>query len=134
MMNSYYDLEINILSCLLQKPSLMKQLKLEDKHFIKHQKLWQFMKAFYKKFQTFDLVIMFNICKNKYNIISYIEMLINVEPAISNFDKYQNQLMNLYNQKRNEKEKINKIYELANELYVGNIELDAFKNKINEMI
>lgn len=133
-MNNYYDLEINVLSCLIQKPTLMKILILEDKHFIKHQKLWQFMKAFYNKFETFDLILMFNVCKNKYEIIQYIEWLTKVEPAISNFDKYQKQLIELYNQKQDERDKIKRIYELANDLYVGRLEIDIFKNKINDII
>ena len=63
-MQYYYDLEINILSCILQRPQLMEKSILEDKHFIKHKKLWLFMKAVYKKFGTFDFVIMYKIIKN----------------------------------------------------------------------
>ena len=41
--NKTNDLEKSILSCLLIKPELMEQLILEDKHFIKNQRMWQFM-------------------------------------------------------------------------------------------
>ena len=37
-MNKYNDLELSILSCLLQKPSLMNEIRLEDKRFIKNLK------------------------------------------------------------------------------------------------
>ena len=68
-MNKYNDLELSILSCLLQKPSLMNEVILEDKHFIKHQKIWLFMKAFYNRYKTFDIQLMYSICKDKWQIV-----------------------------------------------------------------
>ena len=131
-MQQLYDLEINILSCLLLKPELMKDLKLEDKHFIKHQRLWQFMKAFYKRYETFDVVLMFNTCKDKYQIIKYLQWLAEVEPAPSNFYKYQDRLIELYNQNKKDRWIIEEVYRLANELYVGGIDLRSFKSKIEK--
>lgn len=130
-MIDYYDLELNILSCLLQKPELMKQLKLEDKHFKKYQKIWQFMKSFYIKFGTFDIVLMANLCKEKFELIKYIKYLLDVEPSPSNFNLYQEQLISLYNQKKEEKEVIKYIYSLTNDLYIGNINLEDFLLKIS---
>ena len=46
-MNKYNDLELSILSCLLQRPELMKNVILEDKHFKKHLNIWIFMKSVY---------------------------------------------------------------------------------------
>lgn len=131
-MQYYYDLEINILSCLMLKPILMKKLKLEDKYFKKHQRLWQFMKSFYKKFETFDVVLMYQICKDKFQISKYLEMLVQVDPIISNFNKYQDELIKLYNQNKKEKWISEKVYELANELYVGNISIGNFENQFNQ--
>ena len=63
-MNKYNDLEMSILSCLLLKPELlMESLIIEDKHFIKHKKLWVFMKEFYNKFHNFDITLMCSINK-----------------------------------------------------------------------
>lgn len=132
-MQQYYDLEINILSCLLQKPKLMQQVKLEDKYFIKHNRLWQFMKAFYARYGTFDLILMYNTCKDKYQLIRYIEWLVDVEPIPDHFSKYQDQLIELYNQKKNEKAIVNYIYELANKLLVGSMTLTEFYGKIEEI-
>lgn len=131
-MKQQYDLEISILSCLLQQPTLMNQLKLQDKHFIKQQRLWQFMKSFYKKFQTFDILLMYQVCRDKYKIIDYITWLVDVEPMLSNFDKYQDMLIKLYNQNKKEKWIIEKIYSLANDLYIGNIDLQKFKDSIEK--
>lgn len=132
-MNNYYDLEISILSCLLQQPELMNQLKLQDKHFVKQQRLWQFMKSFYTKFETFDYVLMYQVCKDKTKLIEYIMWLSEVEPLLSNFDKYQDMLIDLYNKNKKEEYIIKKIYSLSNDLYVGNIDLKKFKDNIEEV-
>ena len=63
------DLEFSILSCLLIKPELMENVILEDKHFKRTQRMWQFMKSFYKKFKTFDINLMYSICKDKWQIV-----------------------------------------------------------------
>ena len=130
-MNKYYDLEINILSCLLQKPDLMQKLILEDKHFVKNQRLWKFMKAFYKKFNTFDIPLMYSVCKDKFKLVMYVEWLVDVIPAPSLFEKYQQQLIELYEQTKKEKYIKEKLFELANDLYVGNIELKNYVENIN---
>lgn len=126
-MNKYNDLELSILSCVLQKPELMEKIMLEDKHFVKHRKIWSFMKAFYKKFKTFDLTLMVAISKNQIRTIEYMAWIMEKEPAPSLFYEYQEQLIKMYNQKKKEKWVINKIFELANELYVGTIELEEFE-------
>lgn len=131
-MNKYYDLEISILSCLLQKPKLMEKVILCDNHFIKHKKMWLFMKSFYKKFQNFDLALMYSVCKNKYHLMSYIEMLLDAEPSPSLFDTYQQQLIDLYNQTKKEKYLKEKIYSLANDLYIGNLNLEEFETILIE--
>ena len=127
------DLEFTILSCLLQKPELMEQLILEDKHFIKTQRMWQFMKAFYKMFGTFDINLMYSVCKDKWQIVNYIIMILDYEIVTCNFDKYQKQLIELYEESKKEKWIIEKIYELANSLLVRNISTSDFRNKVDEI-
>ena len=132
-MNEIGNLELNIMSCLLIKPELMKKIVLEDKHFVKHQRLWQFMKSFYKKFETFDVQLMYSICQDKWHIVNYMQWLLELEPTYNNFDLYQKQLIELYNEKQEEKIKIDLIYKLANDLYLRNISLDDFKNEIDKI-
>ena len=126
-MNKNNDLEKAILSCLLIKPELMEQLILEDKHFVKNQRMWQFMKAFYDKFKTFDIQLMASVCKDKWQVVNYIIMLLDYEVTTHNFEKYQKQLIQLYEETKKEKWIIEKIYELANNLYVRNIDLKEFE-------
>lgn len=132
-MEKYIDLEVSILSCLLQRPQLMENTILEDKYFIKNKKIWSFMKAFYKKFKNFDFTLMMSISKNKNMMVEYICWLVEQEPAPSLFKEYEKQLINLYNETKKEKWIIEKIYDLSNELYVRNIKVDEFQNKIKEI-
>lgn len=132
-MDKYIDLEVSILSCLLQRPQLMENTILEDKYFIKNKKIWSFMKAFYKKFKNFDFTLMMSVSKNKNMMVEYICWLVEQEPAPSLFKEYEKQLIDLYNETKKEKWIIEKIYDLSNELYVRNIKVDEFQNKIKEI-
>lgn len=132
-MNEVGDLELNIMSCLLIKPELMNDIILKDEHFKKHQRLWQFMKAFYKKFKTFDIQLMYSVCKDKWHIVSYIQKLVEIEPTSHNFNKYQQRLIEQCNEDEKDKWFIDLAYELANKLYVRSITVDDFKNQIDDM-
>lgn len=130
---NYVDLEISILSCLLQRPELMENTILTDCYFVKHKKIWLFMKAFYKRFKNFDITLMMSISKNKYRMSEYICWLVEQEPAPSLFKQYEKQLIDLYNEKQKEKWIIEKAYELANDLYVRNIKVNEYIEKVNEI-
>ena len=127
------DLEFSILSCLLIKPELMEKVILEDKYFRKTQRMWQFMKSFYKKFKTFDINLMYSVCKDKWQIVEYISLLLEFEPTASAFDKYQKQLIELYEEQEKDKWIIEKIYGLANELLVRNISTGDFKKEVEKI-
>ena len=130
MNKKYNELELSILSCLLQRPELMKEVKLENKYFINYKKLWIFMKSFYEKFEDFDLVLMVSVAKDKYHIIEYIKILVDLEATPSNFKKYQDLLIEQYKQKKKEVFLKERIFKLATDLYVGNIDIEKFKNKL----
>lgn len=132
-MERYDNLEMRIMSCVLIKPELMKQVYVQDKHFTQYKRLWKFLKAFYDKFETFDCTLMYSVCKNKYQILKYIEFLLDFESSSKNFDKYQKQLIEQYEQKEKDNIAIEKIYEWANELYVRNMSLDKFVQLINHI-
>lgn len=132
-MEKYNDLELSILSCLLQKPKLMENVILEDKHFKKHFKIWSFMKAVYAKFGTFDFTIMMNISKNKFRMIEYIMWLLDKEPSPSMFEEYQKQLIDEFEKSEKDKFIVNKVYALANDLLVGNVSTETFKQKCDEI-
>lgn len=132
-MNKYNDLELSILSCIVQKPELMEQVILDDKYFVKHKKIWLFLKSFYNKFHNFDLTLMYSICKDKYRIVEYIIWLMEKEPRLFLFNDYQKQLIDLYEENKKEKWIIEKIYSLANDLYIRSIDSNEFKIKLDDI-
>ncbi len=132
-MNKYNDLELSVLSCIILKPELMEQIKFEDKHIIKHNRLWQFMKAFYKKFGNFDLVLMFDMCSNNWKLVMYIERLADLELSANHFEEYQQRLIESYEELKKDKWIINKVYNLASDLYVRNIKVSEFRDKVDKI-
>lgn len=129
----YDDLENIILSCFLKKPNLLNKTKLEDKHFKKHKKIFVFYKAVYKKFGTLDLAIQYSISKNKYRIVEYNLWIMEYAGFPSLFEKYEQRLIEIYEEEKKEKYIKEKIYEATNNLIVGNIETKDFKEKINKI-
>lgn len=127
------DIELQILSCLLLKPELMNNNKLEDKYFKHHQKIWRFMKAFYNRFKTFDSALMISVASNQYKMADYIAMLFDYEPAPSNFEKYQQRLIEEYYESQKEKWIIQRIYEASNDLIVRNINVSEFNDKLKNI-
>lgn len=132
-MNKYNDLELSVLSCIILKPELMNQIKFEDKHIIKHNRLWQFMKAFYKKFGNFDPALMFDMCSNNWKLVMYIERLADLELSPNHFEEYQQRLIESYEELKKDKWIINKVYNLANDLYARNIKVDEFRDKVDKI-
>ena len=132
-MRKYGDLECSILSCLLIKPKLMEEVILEDKHFVNYQRIWQFMKRFYKKFGNFDFNLMASVCTDQYKLMMYIVNISNCEPTYLNFNKYQKQLIDLYNEEEKDKWIIKKVYEEVCDLWVRNITTKEFKTRIEEI-
>ena len=133
MENYEDDLELNILACLLLKPELMKKCYLEDKHFLKHKRMWLFMKSFYNKFKTFDARLMATVATDKRQVIDYTSLIIMCCPIFSNFDKYQERLIEMYEESEKDKWVIQRIYNLANDLLVRSISVADFKNKVDKI-
>lgn len=133
-MNKYYDLETSILCCFMLKPELMEVTKLEDKHFVKNQRMWQFMKSFYKKFGTFDITLMASVINDKYKLMRYVVDIFNTEPVPNRYEIYEKQLIDLYNEDEKEKWIIKRIQQETDNLWVRNINSQEFLLKINEII
>lgn len=132
-MNKYNDLEMSIISCFIQKPELIKKIEGKEKYFIKHKKLILFLQAVYKKFGNYDLNILFEVCREEYKLLMYIECLAQLEPAPSNIDLYIKQLEELRIESKKEKWLREKIYSLASELYIKNITIQEFNDKLEKI-
>lgn len=132
-MEKLADLELCIMSCLLIKPELMKDIEFQDKHITRHKRLWEFMKTFYKKFGNFDIQLMYSICDNKLNFENYILRVSEIEINPNNFYSYQKRLIEEYEETKKEVFITQQVYHLANELYVRSINSKQFKEKIEKI-
>lgn len=130
---NYNDMEFQVLSCIIQKPDLMERVKLEDKHFVNHKRLWVFMKAFYRKFGNFDFSLMYDIVDKKDMFMEYMCRLYDFELLPHRFEQYQQRLINKYEENKKDEWIIHQIYDKANELYVRSITIDEFKEKIQRI-
>jgi hypothetical protein len=132
-MYNYGELELLILSCIWLDPKILERTKLEEKHFINSKKIFMFMKAFYKKFGYFDNELMCRNANNKYKYNDYFNLISQLEPTSSQYDKYESLLLELYNESKAEKWLREKTFELANDLYVKNITTEQFKEKFDKL-
>ena len=127
------DMEKTIMSCILQKPEYMKDERLKDELFINHQKLWQFLKAIYKKFGCFDINLAYNMVQNKYSYVGMLNELLDIEPIPSNFDWYVKELIRIKEEQEKESVRINAIFNMAHDLVMRNMTTQEFKDKIDNM-
>jgi hypothetical protein len=129
----YFDIEKSILSCVLQKPELMDRCTLENKHFKKNAKLFIYLKTMYERFGNLDITLMASVTTDKGKVFKNIMPLLDLEPSPNLFDKYQEVILQLYQQQQQEKEDVVKIYELTNKLTAGIITVEEFKKEIEKI-
>ena len=127
------DLELSILSCLLQKPELMEEVILEDKHFKNNYKLWKFMQSFYKKFHNFDTTLMYSVVDKRYKLMDYVKVLIDLEPNPNLFKQYQEQLLRAFLDTERDKYIVGKVFGIANDLIARNVTTSDFKTMVDEI-
>ena len=133
------DLEENILSCLLQKPELMKELILTEDDFYKRKRLFKYFKAFYDIYGTIDYVLMCHKCKkgNVYELRKAFDNLILLcFPTTKNFKLYQEELLK-YNKEHQkelkEQQQKNEILNLSLKLSRKEITLKEYFEEIKKM-
>ena len=98
------DYEESILSCLLQKPSLMNELIVNENDFYKYRRIFKYFKTFYETFGCLDMVLMVNKIKkgDRHLLVEVYDKLIDFEPNTSCFKEYQKGLLE-YNHENKEK-------------------------------
>jgi len=130
MKKSYEIIEKAVLDAMICKPELIKNTKLEDKHFKNHRRLWLFIKECYKRFGMIDVPTMARICPNESEMIDYIADIMDTGSSYVRFSTYEDFLIELYE----DFEEIEQIYSLAKKLYIRDIKLEEFKKEIKELI
>lgn len=133
-MKKYKNLELTVLSCIMQKPELMQGTILKDEYFINYKRIWIFMRSFYEKYESLDFNLMFAVVKDKENFLNTMIELYDFELLPHNFKKYEQALIEAYNQNEEDVKTIERIYNLATQLYVRKIDLKEFKDKMNDVI
>ena len=133
------DLEENILSCLLQKPELMKELILTEDDFYTRKRLFKYFKAFYDIYGTIDYVLMCHKCKkgNVYELrIAFDNSILLCFPTIKNFKLYQEELLK-YNKEHQkelkEQQQKDEILKLSLKLSHDEITLEEYFKEIKKM-
>ena len=130
-MYNYGELELSILCCFWLKPSLLETTKLEEKYFINNKKIFVLFQSFYKKFGNLNIESMCSLVSDNYKLMDYMKVIIEREPTISHFEKYEDLLIELYNESKTEKWLREKTFELANDLYMKNITCKQFKEQFD---
>ena len=74
---------------------------------------------------------MFAVVKNKKHFIDSMVELYDFELLPNNFKKYEQALIESFEKTQKEKQTIEKVFVLANNLYVGKIDLNEFKEEID---
>lgn len=123
-----YDVEENLVSCILQKNELINELYVDTEVFSNstNKQMINFFKRFYQEFKTLDLVLMVSKLKEDYakeKLMNYCIDLINLTPTPSLFYEYQEQLISIY--------KDRKIKEQIYLFEKGKLNTDELVEKIN---
>lgn len=131
-----YEIENNIIICLIDNPELITQMYVDMECFENYynKKILQIIREMYEEYKRFDITL-FKSKLNPNEVIyfgEYIDSLMNLMPNISLFNEYQNQLIENYKEKLikeeinnyiskkiSEDELIEKIQEINNKLLVN---------------
>ena len=125
-----YDIEDNLICCILLKDSLINELFVDLKCFKNsyNKRVILFLKEMYKKYKKLDITLMVNEISSdneKTRFINYYTETIMLEPTTSMFYEYQQKLIDEY--------KDNLIKEKINEYSREKINLNELVENINKI-
>ena len=125
-----YDVENNLISCILQKPSLINEMFIDLNCFRSdlNKRMIMFFKDFYNKNKNLDISLMVEEMKTeeqKNRFINYYVEMIDVTPSPSFFYEYQQKMIDIY--------KDNLIKQEIGRYIKKNIELDELVENINNI-
>ncbi len=125
-----YDVENNLISCILQKPSLINEMFIDLSCFRSdlNKRMIMFFKDFYNKNKNLDISLMVEEMKTeeqKNRFINYYVEMIDITPSPSLFYEYQQKMIDIY--------KDNLIKQEIGRYIKKNIELDELVESINNI-
>ena len=89
-----------------------------------------FLKKYYDTFGRFDIQLLKTACKNPGEALDYIADIIDTTSIVSNFDLYQERLL----QMRTDFEKIEDVHKLEQRLYSREITLEQFDEEFKTIM
>ena len=125
------DLELSIISCILQKPKLIDELYIETSMFRKdiNREMVIYLKNFYKKNKNLDFTLLYNSTSDvdfAGKLIDFCTNAITIEATTAHFNEYQEKFIIKY--------KENKIRELINSYVIDKkINIDELIKQINQV-
>ena len=125
-----YDVENNLISCILQKPSLINEMFIDLNCFRSdlNKRMIIFFKDFYDKNKNLDISLMIEEMKTeeqKNKFINYYVEMIDVTPSPSLFYEYQQKMIDIY--------KDSLIKQEIGKYIKKNIKLDELVENINSI-
>lgn len=125
-----YDVENNLISCILQKPSLINEMFIDLSCFRSdlNKRMIMFFKEFYNKNKNLDISLMVEEMKTeeqKNKFINYYVEMIDITPSPSLFYEYQQKMIDIY--------KDSLIKQEIGRYIKKNIELDELVENINNI-
>ena len=125
-----YSLEESLISCILQRHSLINELFIDLEVFRNpvNKRMIMFFKGIYEKYKSLEITLMFNEVQDerqRNQLIEYYMKIIQLEPAPSLFYDYQEQLLNQY--------KDGKIREQINKFSRNEIDVEQLLADINKI-
>ena len=125
-----YDVENNLISCILQKPSLINEMFIDLNCFRSdlNKRMIMFFKDFYNKNKNLDVSLMVEEMKTeeqKNKFINYYVEMIDITPSPSLFYEYQQKMIDIY--------KDSLIKQEIGKYIKKNIELDELVENINSI-
>ncbi len=125
-----YDVENNLISCILQKPSLINEMFIDLNCFRSdlNKRMIMFFKDFYNKNKNLDVSLMVEGMKTeeqKNKFINYYVEMIDITPSPSLFYEYQQKMIDIY--------KDSLIKQEIGKYIKKNIELDELVENINSI-
>ena len=125
-----YDVENNLISCILQKPSLINEMFIDLNCFRSdlNKRMIIFFKDFYDKNKNLDISLMIEEMKTeeqKNKFINYYVEMIDITPSPSLFYEYQQKMIDIY--------KDSLIKQEIGKYIKKNIELDELVENINSI-
>lgn len=127
--------EESILSCILQKPELINEMKVTPDDFHQYPRMLKYFINFYKTFGMLDMVLMVNklASKQRKALVGIFDTLIDFEPSTSAFLYYQDGLLQ-YNKEKAEEIALKKRRDIIRKLIVkfveDEIDLEEFKRGV----